>query len=333
MFIVADGNNMAWAGFHSLRRAMGAEEPASLVRAGLLGLTQSVVGVIVRAGEPPRQGAPQAMASMFAGRVTRMAAVFDEGRPLRRRAIFPGYQLSRESNSSFRDNEPYVLEAIRQFVEMAESLPIETVRGVNTEADDLIAHLVLAPGAGPVRIASTDRDFLQLVDERVSIYSPVKRVVIDAAGFEDAVAPRLADGSPVTFPRERYLDYRAASGDSSDDLPGIPGVGPVSAARLLARAELDVYLDDPSRAAVALGRRSAKLEAALASDEARAIVARNRDLMDLRLAARRYENLEGMVRRGKWDESGFRAWVGDQRIAGLDVEAAVRAMESMARSQ
>ncbi len=53
MLLIADGNNLAWAGFHALRRAMGAEAPDEKVRAALLGLTQSVVGFAVRAGEPP----------------------------------------------------------------------------------------------------------------------------------------------------------------------------------------------------------------------------------------------------------------------------------------
>ena len=53
MLLVVDGNNVAWAGFHALRRPMGADTPEKLVRAALLGLTQSVIGFAVRAGEPP----------------------------------------------------------------------------------------------------------------------------------------------------------------------------------------------------------------------------------------------------------------------------------------
>jgi 5'-3' exonuclease len=325
MFLVADGNNMAWAGFHALRKPMGAETPEAKTRAALLGLTQSALGFAVRAGEPPTPGPAREPTT----RVTRLAIAFDHGRPLRRRGIYPAYQTGREANPSFMDNEEYVLAAIDQFIELAARLPIEIARGENTEADDLAAVLVIE-SEDPVRIGSTDRDFLQLVDERVSIYSPVKRLVIDADNFVEAAAPRASDGTPVAFPRERYLEYRVASGDASDDLPGIPGVGALTAARLLAVAPLDAYFDQPSLAATALGRRNAKLEAALRDDATLEIVARNRLLMDLRLAAKRYDNIGDLVTVGQWDEGEFRAWTKDQRIAGLDIEAAVRAMARIA---
>jgi 5'-3' exonuclease len=332
MLLLADGNNMAWAGFHALRRAMEAETPEQKTRAALLGLTQSVLGMAVRGGEPPIPGRPPEAAATLAGNpVRRLAIAFDEGRPLRRRTIFPTYQLSRESNPAFAENEAFVLEAIAQFMEAARALPIDIARGVNTEADDLIAFMALEQPEATVRIASTDRDFLQLVSERLTIYSPVKRVVIDVEAFADATAPRTAVGTAVAFPRERYLDYRVASGDASDDLPGIPGVGTITAARLLADAPLDDYLDDPALASRTLGRRNAKLEAALAGDEARKAVARNRVLMDLRAAAARYPSLDGMLERHDWDEATFRAWFTDQRIAGLELDAASRAMESLAQ--
>lgn len=328
MFLIADGNNLAWAGFHALRRFMAAETPAEKTRCALIGLTQSVLGAVIRGGEPPEAGAPGAIAKKYAGRVTRMAVAFDEGRPLRRRIVWPRYQLSRESDPSFAANEAFVLDAIAQFREMARMLPVEVYRGVNTEADDLIAFATLN-SEGPVRIASTDRDFMQLLDERVSIYSPVKRVVITTENFDEYAAPRTADKTPIVFPRERYLDFRVASGDTSDDLPGIPGLGTIGAARLLAVAPLDAYLDDPARAMAALGRSNVRLLAALRND-GRAIVARNRVLMDLRAAAARYESLDGVVQAGTWDETGFRAWVTDQRIAGMEIRAASRAMAAVA---
>jgi hypothetical protein len=87
MFLVADGNNLAWAGFHSLRQAMGAETPEQLTRAALLGLTQSVVGLAVRRGEPP--GA----AMLFDPSHSPARRRFDEGRP--QRCPVPRYQVGR----------------------------------------------------------------------------------------------------------------------------------------------------------------------------------------------------------------------------------------------
>jgi DNA polymerase I len=328
VFLIADGNNLAWAGFHALRRFMAAETPEEKTRCALLGLTQSAIGAVVRGGEPPEAGAPGAIAKKYAGRVTRFAVAFDEGRPLRRRTVWPAYQTGRESDPSFAENERFILGAIEGFVAMARMLPMEVFRGVNTEADDLIAYAVLN-SEGAARIASTDRDFMQLLDERVSIYSPVKRIVITAENFAEQASPRGTDKQPIYFPRERYLDYRVASGDSSDDLPGIPGLGTIGAARLLAAAPLDAYLAEPALATRALGRSNVRLLAAL-RNEAPEIVARNRVLMDLRAAAARYDTIEDMTVTGTWNEAGFRAWVTDQRIAGMETEAAVRAMDAVA---
>ncbi|MGD9933751.1 MAG: hypothetical protein AB7T37_08515 [Dehalococcoidia bacterium] len=329
LLLIADGNNLAWAGYHALRRSMNPETPEQRVRTALLGLTGSALGLAVRAGEPPSPGSPAATARKNAGRVAGLVVAFDEGRPLFRRSIWPAYQTGRESDSQFVDNEVHIVEAIRQFSEMATMLPITIARGVNTEADDLMAFAALHASAR-VRIASTDRDFLQLVGERISIYSTVKRVVVDVDNFDEHVAPKTTSGDLVTFPRERYLDYRAASGDTSDDLPGIPGLGTIGAARLLQHAPLDEYLEHPMRAAGALGRANAKLEAVLYSGEATAIVARNRQLMDLRLAASRFDTIDHMATRGSWDEPAFRAWFKEQRISGLDLEATVIAMSALA---
>jgi 5'-3' exonuclease len=332
VLLIADGNNLAWAGFHALRRSMNPQTPAEKTRTALLGLTQSVLGLAIRAGEPPEGGAPAAIAGRNRGRVTGLAVAFDEGRPLLRRSIWPAYQTSRENDPNFADNEAFILDAIDEFIAFARSLPVTILRGTNTEADDLAAHLALAVEE-PVRIASSDRDFMQLIDSRVSIYSPIKRVVIDTTNFEEHAAPKTADGKPVVFPRERYLDYRAASGDTSDDLPGIPGLGTVGAARLLAMAPLDDYLAEPVLAARALGRQNARLSQALRSGEAAATVARNRVLMDLRAAAGRYPSLDDYVTAGTWHEQSARDWLMGQRIAGLDTGAALTALEGLAAAR
>ncbi|MGE0600830.1 MAG: hypothetical protein AB7J35_04270 [Dehalococcoidia bacterium] len=337
MLLVVDGNNVAWAGFHALRRPMGAETPEQYVRAALLGLTQSVVGFAVRAGEPPDVSAPRAdgQTGLFDEervRTTAITVAFDEGRPLRRRSLFPPYQTGRESDPNFMEFEKYVVEAIEQFSDMAERmLPVRILRGTNTEADDLIATEVLGETVH-ARICSTDRDFLQLVGERISIYSPVKRLVITTKNFSEATAPRAADGTAVPFPRERYLDYRAASGDASDNLPGIPGVGTLTAAKLVAAGPLDEFVANPHRIPLILGRKNAKIDAAFGSNEAAEVIARNRQLMDLRLATRNYESLAPYERVGTWNEGSFRAWVKDQRISALEIESAVECLSRIAGS-
>jgi 5'-3' exonuclease len=336
MLLVVDGNNIPWSGFHALRRPMGADTPEKYTRAALLGLTQSVIGFAVRAGEPPDPSArpgQQALLLQTGERVERLIVAFDEGRPLRRRAIFPPYQTGRESDPNFMEFEPYVTTAIAQFSDFATALPCEVLQGKNTEADDLVAAAVLTSDANSVRICSTDRDFLQLVDERVSIYSPVKRLVITTANFTEATAPRSADGTAQPFPRERYLQYRVASGDASDNLPGIPGVGTLTAAKLLNSHPLHEYLDHPQKISAVLGRRNARTEAAFTSGEAAEVIERNASLMDLRAAAQNYPDLSEYCTTGAWDEPLFRAWVKEQRISALEVESSVACLSHIASCQ
>lgn len=332
MLLIVDGNNLAWAGFHALRRQMEIDTDERKNRVALLGLTQSVLGLVSRGAVPPPDGSVPGR--WPAVRVTDVAIVFDEGRPLRRRAIYPPYQTGREGDDSFMTYEPHILEGIANFSEFATScLPVSILRGKNTEADDLVAALA-HQHPGEVRIASTDRDFLQLVDERVSIYSPVKRVVVTVENFSDETAPKSADGARSVFPRERYLEYRVASGDSSDDLPGIPGVGTISAARMVAKAPLSEYLEqwNPLLIREALGRKVRAIEDAFASGVAKETIDRNRQLMDLRLAANNYPDLEPYRTTGDWDETIAREFLVLLRAGNVDIEGALRAFARVAKS-
>lgn len=328
MLLLADGNNLAWAGYHALGRAMGADTPERKTRATLLGLAQTLFGLVVRGGEAPdsRSGADR----LRADRISALIVAFDQGRPLRRRSIYPGYQTGREGQTSFADNEPYITEAIETFIEASAFMPVTVLRGENTEADDLIAAYALQSTPQHARIASTDRDFLQLVDERVSIYSPVKKTVIQNEDFDTAVLPKAKDGTIYRFPRERFVDFRALCGDTSDDLPGIDGIGEVTAARLLAHAPLDEYLADPSLAGQALQRGAARVEAKLRDPDAQEIVTRNRELMDLRLGASYFPDLSGYRSEGTWDRTRFRDWVEEHRIARVDTETVIAAFDLLA---
>jgi DNA polymerase-1 len=321
MFLIIDGNNVAWAGYYALERAMKPEDDDRRRRVALLGLASGVLGAIARSGEPP--------GVTVSTPVSRVAVCFDEGRPLRRRGMFPEYQMGRERDPKFIANEPTILGAIVEFSEIAlRALPVEIVRGVNTEADDLIAGLVHHHPRTAKRIVSTDRDFLQLVDAKTSIYAPVKKLVIDDQNFDACVVPKGAEGASL---RRTYLDFRALTGDASDNLPGVPGMGPLSAVKLLARAPVDAYLKDPTTVRAALGRRSDALERAFADGSAAETIARNRTLMDLRLPAPSWSELDKLTRRGTWKPDGFKAWVEEQRFSSVDIPALMERLEALAR--
>ncbi len=286
------------------------------------GLASMALGVIARSGEPP--------GSRPTAHPARVAVCFDEGRPLRRQAIYPGYQATRFVDAKFTSNEPHVLFAIAAFREAAAMLPVDVLSCPDTEADDIVAGLALGAGGTPVCIVSTDRDFLQLVGPTLSIYAPVKKLVIDASNFFDVAAPKTPSGEPVMFPMERFLDYRVLIGDPSDNIPGVPGFGAMSAARVLAAAPLDAYIADPSRLREALGRRSDAVERAFADGTAAMIIERNRSLLSLRAGAPCWDELPQLTRRGTWDAAGFSAWLDDARITSVDRTALMHRLESLA---
>ena len=301
---------------------MKPEDDARRRRVATLGLASMALGAIARSGEPP--------GSRPTAHPSHVAICFDEGRPLRRQAIFPGYQASRFADAKFTSNEPHILFAIAAFREAAAMLPLDVLSCPDTEADDLVAGLVQAAAGAPARIVSTDRDFLQLVGPATSIYAPVKKLVIDASNFVDVALPRTPSGEPIVFPRERFLDYRVLTGDSSDNIPGVPGLGPTSAAKLLAAAPLDTCVADPSRLREALGRRSDAVERAFADGSAAMIIERNRSLMSLRVPAPCWAELPEVTVRGRWDPAGFSAWLDDVRITAVERPALLRRLEALA---
>lgn len=324
MFLILDGNNIAWAGYYALERAMKPESPERRARVALLGLAGMALGAIARGGTPPGEQ-PEPL--------TRVAICFDEGRPLRRRAIYPPYQTARDADPKFTGNEPTILGAIAEFTEVvARALPFEVLRLKNTEADDLVAALVARSAEMAARICSGDRDFYQLISPTTTIYSPIKKVVIDETNFFEHAAPKTSDGARVEFPRERFLDYRTVVGDPSDTLTGVRGAGALSAARLLARAPLDDYLGNPRAVRAALGRKSEAMERAFADGTAEAIVRRNRTLMDLRVPSPPWQELDAATTRGSWDRRGADEWLREEKITAVDPSMLTTQLERLARA-
>jgi 5'-3' exonuclease len=213
----------------------------------------------------------------------------------------------------------------------ARALPIEILRGVNLEADELIAGLALAQPKTAKRIVSSDRDFLQLISPTTSVYAPVSKVIIDHANFDEMAPPKTPSGARIVFPRDRYVDYRALSGDPSDTLTGVPGVGALSAAKLVAAAPVDSYFGDAASVRAALGRKSAAVEQAFADGTAREIVERNRVLMDLRQPAECWSRLDELTTRGPWDRSAFESWLDEQKLTTVDRGMFVGAMEGLSK--
>ena len=150
---------------------------------------------------------------------THFAVIFDSARKTFRNEIYSDYKANR---SEAPDDLAPQFEYIRKSV-LAFNLP--SVELMNYEADDLIATYVdkiLSQGA-KVTIVSSDKDLMQLYKKNVRIFDPMKNKFINE---EDVQKKFGVDSSKV-------IDVQALAGDSSDNVPGVPGIGVKTAAELI----------------------------------------------------------------------------------------------------
>lgn len=152
-----------------------------------------------------------------------VVVAFDKGRDEQRAALFPGYKAQRDAPpETFRPQ----VDLIRRVVD-AFGFPLLEQQGV--EADDLIATVATdaVHNGWQVSIVTGDRDALQLVQPGITVLYTVKGIselaALDAAAVEEKYGVTPA----------QYRDYAALRGDTSDNLPGVPGVGEKTAAKLL----------------------------------------------------------------------------------------------------
>ena len=150
---------------------------------------------------------------------THFAVIFDSARQTFRNEIYSDYKANR---SEAPDDLAPQFEYIRKSV-LAFNLP--SVDLPNYEADDLIATYVdkiLKIGA-KVTIVSSDKDLMQLYKKDVRIFDPMKNKFIS----EDDIKSKFGvDASKV-------IDVQSLAGDSSDNIPGVPGIGVKTAAELI----------------------------------------------------------------------------------------------------
>lgn len=163
-----------------------------------------------------------------------MAVAFTADPPLVKHSLDPNYKINHyEHPEEIKRQIPYAM----RFVE---ALGIQVYRELGYEADDVLATLLKYAGRLPVRIVTSDRDFYQFVSDRVWVLRPVRGVSeMQTVGPDDVAA---------TFgvPPAQVPDLRALVGDPSDDIIGVRGIGPKTAAALLKRhRSLEVLLEQP----------------------------------------------------------------------------------------
>ncbi len=158
---------------------------------------------------------------------THLAVAFDLSRSSFRTEEYPEYKGTRgETPPEFNGQTELLTEALK-------AMNIVTITRENYEADDIIASLAdqSADKGFDVFIVSGDRDTFQLISERTTILYPVKGV-LNLARMDDAAVV-----AKYGIHAKQYPDLAALVGETSDNLPGIPGVGPKTAAKWLQQYE------------------------------------------------------------------------------------------------
>jgi DNA polymerase-1 len=153
------------------------------------------------------------------GTPTHFAVIFDHSSYSFRNDLYPDYKANRsEPPEDLRPQFPVIRDATRAF-----GLPCIEEEGF--EADDLIAtYAQQAEEKGAeVVIVSSDKDLTQLITDKVVMFDPMKNKIID----KDGVVEKFGVGP------EKMIDLQALMGDSTDNVPGVPGIGPKTAAQLL----------------------------------------------------------------------------------------------------
>jgi len=150
---------------------------------------------------------------------THFAVIFDSARKNFRNEIYSEYKANRsDAPEDLIPQFDYIRKSVLAF-----NLP--SIELINYEADDLIATYVekiLAEGA-KVTIVSSDKDLMQLYKKNVRIYDPMKNKFIT----KEDISQRFGVGP------ESVIDVQALAGDSTDNVPGVPGVGVKIAAELI----------------------------------------------------------------------------------------------------
>ena len=161
---------------------------------------------------------------------TRCIIVFDgKGGSARRKKMYSGYKEGRSMSTRFNRRDDVGEQTVEseiesmklqmgKLVEYLQALPVTLISIDNIEADDTIAYLtteVFRPKNSEVIIMSDDKDFMQLVDDKTSVWRPVQKKFYSPK----EVLERFG------IPSHNFIHYKIFMGDGSDNIKGINGVG------------------------------------------------------------------------------------------------------------
>jgi DNA polymerase-1 len=211
--ILVDGSSYLYRAFHALPPLSNASGQATGAIHGVLNMLLKLVDEY----EPDR-----------------LAVVFDASGKTFRNELYAEYKATRERMpDELRSQIEPVIEAIE-----AMGIPVLRIAGV--EADDVIGTLAVQTcDSGLKTVISTgDKDMTQLVNERIEVVNTMTDTRLDSDGVKEKFGVRP----------DQIVDYLTLVGDTSDNIPGVPGVGPKTAVKWLEQygslSEIEAHSDD-----------------------------------------------------------------------------------------
>lgn len=265
-----DGHSIAYRAFYALPKDLATS--SGQVTNAVFGFTRMLIRLL--ADERPEA----------------LAVVWDVSRQTFRTDLFPAYKAQRARTPDLLTPQFSLLE------DFLEALEIPQLRKEGFEADDVIASLAdrAAAEGWEVLAVTGDRDVFQLVDENF-------RVLYTRRGVSDTVkvTPEWVENR-YSVPPHRYVEIASLRGDNSDNLPGVPGVGEKTAARLIGRfGEVEEVFEN-------LDELTPRLRANLSDNRAQVLL--NKELMTLRRDLEVEVEIPDLVRRA-WDSERVRELV------------------------
>ena len=150
---------------------------------------------------------------------THFAVIFDSARKNFRNEIYSEYKANRsEAPDDLAPQFEYIRKSVKAF-----NLP--SIELLNYEADDLIATYAkqITEAGAKVTVISSDKDLMQLVSNKIRLFDPMKSRVIGEKEVIEKFGVRP----------DQVIDVQSLAGDSSDNVPGVPGIGIKTAAELI----------------------------------------------------------------------------------------------------
>jgi DNA polymerase-1 len=177
---------------------------------------------------------------------TKVVIVFDGvGGSSARRNLFPAYKANRNTSrmtnysifSSKDEEQESINNQISRLIQYLQCLPVTIISIDGLEADDIIGYLANKfqkhEETARVTIMSADKDFLQLVSDKVHCYSPTKKKTYTPKDVLEEYG----------VSSNNFLNYKILMGDQSDNIPGISGLGPKKLLKLFPELVSDIKIE------------------------------------------------------------------------------------------